>query len=501
MMRWLQAVGNWFDARLGVRETLLPMMRHPIPRETAGPMGWWYVFGSAALTLLIVQILTGIGLAMVYVPSADKAYDSLLYMNYEQPLGWFLRALHYYAGSGMLVLVVAHITQVFLHGAYKYPRELTWVLGVLLLLCTLGMLFTGQVLRWDPDAYWGLGIGGSMAGRVPVAGPWLVRQIFGGSVIGAESLSRFFALHVFIIPGALLFFLALHLWLVLKCGISAPPVPGQVVDPQTYDAEYEKQLKTGVPFLGDAMMKDAFFSALVVIVVVAVAAALGPMGPSGPPDPTLAGANPRPDWPFLWLFALLALSPPEVETVIMLVFPPLLIGALFLVPFLSNRGERAPSRRPVAVLAVIAIYTVLGVLTYQGATAPWSPHMTAWSGDPVPERMVRNSTPLQLQGAAVFQNKDCRNCHALDGSGGKRGPDLTTVAMRLTRNQLIDQVSNGTPGGIKQGDPGGGNMPAYGKQIDPAEMTALVAFLESLRPVGQAPAEPASARKGSKQYP
>src|SRR5262249_2523393 len=138
MKRWLLAVGNWFDARLRLRATLLPMMRHPIPREVAGPMGWWYTFGSASLTLLLVQILTGIGLALVYVPAADKAYDSLLYMDYQQPLGWFLRALHYYAGSGMVVLVLAHMTQVFLHGAYKYPRELTWVLGVFLLLCTLG---------------------------------------------------------------------------------------------------------------------------------------------------------------------------------------------------------------------------------------------------------------------------------------------------------------------------------------------------------------------------
>jgi ubiquinol-cytochrome c reductase cytochrome b subunit len=363
------------------------------------------------------------------------------------------------------------------------------------------MFFSGQILRWDPDAYWGLGIGGSMAGRVPIIGPWLVRQLFGSPVIGAESLSRFFAMHVFIIPGALLFFLALHLWLVLKRGISAPPVPGQVVDPKTYDAEYEKQLKTGVPFLGDAVMKDALFSALVVIVVVVIAAVVGPKGPSGPPDPTLAGANPRPEWPFLWLFALLALSPPGVETVIMLVFPVVLIVALLLVPFLSNRGERAPSRRPVAVLAVIAIYTVLGVLTFKGVTAPWSPQMTAWSGDPVPENLVRNSTPLQLQGAAIFQNKQCRNCHALEGGGGKRGPDLTTVGTRLTRNQLIDQVSNGTPGGIQQGDPGGGNMPAFGSQINPAEMTALVAFLESLRPRGEPPAEAASVRTGGKQYP
>jgi ubiquinol-cytochrome c reductase cytochrome b subunit len=493
MKRWLRAVGDWFDARLRVRATLLPMLKHPIPRGAAGPLGWWYVFGSASMTLLLLQILTGVGLALVYVPTADKAYDSLLYLDYEQPLGWFLRALHYYAGSGMVVLVLAHMTQVFLHGAYKYPRELTWCVGVLLLLCTLGMFFTGQVLRWDPDAYWGLAVGGSMAGRVPVAGPWLVRQLLGGPVIGGDSLSRFFALHVFVIPGALLFFLAVHLWLVLQRGISAPPVAGQVVDPQKYDEEYEKQLKTGVPFLGDAMMKDALFSALAVIAVVVLAAVLGPKGPTGPPDPTLPGANPRPEWPFLWLFGLLSLSPPASETFIMLVLPVILIAVLFLVPFLSNRGERAPSRRPVAVLAVIVIYTVLGALTWEGITSPWSPQMTAWSGEPVPENLVRNCSPLQLQGAALFQNKDCRNCHALQGSGGRRGPDLTAVGTRLTRDQLIDQISNGTPGG--------GNMPAYGKQISPAEMTALVAFLEGLRPAGAPAAEPGNRRTGEKEYP
>src|SRR5947209_2695407 len=304
-------------------------------------------------------------------------------MNYHVTLGWLLRPLHYYAGSGMVVLVLAHMTQVFLHGAYKYPRELTWVLGVFLLLCTMGMFFTGQVLRWDPDAYWGLAVGGSMAGRVPIAGPRVVRMLLGSAVIGADSLSRFFALHVFVIPGVLLFFLAVHLWLVLKCGVSAPPVPGQVVDPKTYDEAYEKQLQSGVPFLGDAMMKDVLFSALAVIVVVILAAVLGPKGPTGPPDPTLPGANPRPEWPFLRLFALLSLRPAGAETFIILVFPFLLIGALFLVPFVSNRGERAPSRRPVAVLTVVILGTAFVALTYQGATSPWSPKMTAWGGDPI----------------------------------------------------------------------------------------------------------------------
>jgi ubiquinol-cytochrome c reductase cytochrome b subunit len=326
-----------------------------------------------------------------------------------------------------------------------------------------------------------------MAGRVPVMGPQVVRLVLGGPVIGGDSLSRFFTLHVFVIPGLLVSFLGVHLWLVLRRGISAPPVPGQPIDPDTYDAQYEHEVEHGVPFLGDAMLKDIFFSAAVVILVVGLAAFIGPKGPSSPPDPALGGANPRPEWPFLWLFALLSLSPAGAETFIILAFPVILIVALLLVPFISNRGERAPSRRPVAVLAVIVIYSALGVLTYEGMTAPWSPQMTAWSGNPIPVTIVQSSTPVQLQGALVFQNKNCRNCHALDGVGGKRGPDLTTVGTRLTRDQLIDQVSNGTPGG--------GNMPAYAKQLNPAEMTTLAQFLVSLRPSGQPAARSPAERR------
>ncbi len=478
----LKRLLGWFEARLGLGAVVRPMLSHPIPRGAAGPLGWFYVFGSASLTLLLFQIVTGIGLALVYVPTADKAYESLLYLNNEQPLGGFLRAVHNWSALAMVVMVVAHMIQVFLFGAFKYPRELTWVLGVVLLLLTLGMAFTGQVLRWDADAYWGVGVGASMAGRVPYLGPSIVKLMLGGPVIGGDTLSRFFALHVFVVPGLLLLTLALHLWLVLKKGVSEPPAAGKPVDPKTYDAEYEKELKKGVPFLGDAIWRDAIFSALVVVAVMVMAAVLGPHGPSAPPDPSMSGANPRPDYPFLWIFGVMSLLPEEAETVIILTVPPLLILLLFAVPFIFNKGERAPSRRPLAVLGVILVVTVIGVLTYQGATSPWSPVMTAWSGDPVPERLVEHRSadrPLRLQGAVVLQNKQCRNCHALDGVGGRRGPDLTEVGTRMTRDELVRQVLQG-----------GGNMPAYGKQLSPAEVTALVEFLVSLRPKDQEPARP-----------
>lgn len=485
----VQTVFEWLDLRLGIRSAIWPVVTHPVPRG----LGWFYVFGSATLTLFIVQLITGVCLAVVYVPSAADAYTSLEYLNNEQPLGWLLRAVHYWSASGMVVMIALHMTRVFLMGAFKYPRELTWLLGVVLLLCTLGLAFTGQVLRWDQDAYWGLGVGVAMAGRVPVVGPSIVHILLGGPNIGGETLSRFFGLHVFVLPGLLIAALAPHLYLVVRQGISARPKPGQPVDPVTYQAEYDAELKAGEPFFPKDVSRDAIFSALTVLVVFGLAVAFGPKGPNGHPDPTIVQAEPRPDWEFLPLFALLALSPPEMETALMLVMPVVGIAILVLLPFISGKGERSPRRRPVSVLIVLIFFVTYAVLGYLGNVAPWSPQMDAWSGAPVPVAMVKGLSPQQLQGAAVFQNKTCRNCHALDGSGGRRGPDLTLVADRLSNVELIRQVLQG-----------GGNMPAYGKQLGPAEVESLVAFLETLHakhepPVGNDDAGPSTSNTAATQ--
>jgi ubiquinol-cytochrome c reductase cytochrome b subunit len=461
----------WLDKRVGLRTAILPILTHPVPPN----LGWFYVFGSATLTMFILQIVTGMCLAVVYVPAANDAYTSLEYLNTEQPLGWLLRAVHYWSATGMVVMLVLHATRVVLMGAFKYPRELTWLLGVGLLFVTLGLAFTGQVLRWDQDAYWGVGVGAAMVGRVPIVGPALVHVLLGGPNIGGETLSRFFGLHVFVLPGLAILLLVPHLYLVVRQGISSRPKVGKPVDPRTYDAEYAQDLAAGEPFFPYDFTKDAIFSACCVLVVFALAFTFGPKGPSGPPDPTLIAAEPRPDWYFLPLFALLALSPPQMETAIMLVMPVVGVAALVLLPFIAGKGERSPWRRPVTVLVVLVFFVTYGVLGYLGDVAPWSPDMTAWSGTPVPERMVKELSPGELLGAAVFQNKTCRNCHALDGQGGQRGPDLTTVATRLTKDELIRQVIQG-----------GGNMPAYGKQLSPAEVQTMVSFLATLGTKGEA---------------
>ncbi len=167
LMRLIKNLGGWFDHRLKLGEPIKETMEHRVPRSTAS---WAYVFGSGSLTVMMLQFVTGICLAFVYVPSADQAWTSLQVLNHQQSFGWFIRALHGWGSNFMVALVLIHMAQVFLFGAYKYPRELTWIVGVFLLLMTLGMAFTGQVLRFDQDAYWGLGIGASIMGRIPLIG-------------------------------------------------------------------------------------------------------------------------------------------------------------------------------------------------------------------------------------------------------------------------------------------------------------------------------------------
>jgi ubiquinol-cytochrome c reductase cytochrome b subunit len=483
-VRLIRATLEWLDARLKLGAAIRESATHPVPSRSAS---WWYVFGSGALAIFLLQVATGICLALVYVPSASEAYQSLQVLNHQQALGWFLRALHGWGSNFMVALVLIHMIQVFLFGAFKFPRELTWMVGVLLLVVTLGMAFTGQVLRFDQDAYWGLGILTSIAGRVPLIGGQIVQVVLGGPIIAGETLTRFFALHVFVIPGLLIGFVGVHLMMVLKLGINEYPMPGRLVDKATYVAEYEAEVhRDGVPFVPTAFRKDLVFSGVMLAAVVFCAAVFGPFGPGGAPDPTIIQTEPRPDYFFLWIFSVAALMPPGIETFVLLVGPPLGILFLFLLPLWAGVGEKSWRRRPVAVLVVI--FAVLGwaTLTHYGRTSPWSPVMDAWSALPVPAKDLEGKTPLIRQGALVFQAKQCRNCHALGNAGGRRGPALDDVATRLTHDQLIRQVLQG-----------GGNMPAYGVNLSPAETTALVAFLETLHPGDEPAARDASQQSTS----
>jgi ubiquinol-cytochrome c reductase cytochrome b subunit len=459
---------NWLERRLGLGEPTAEAMMHPVPSKAAS---WWYVFGSAATVLLMMQVITGILLALVYTPSSGEAWNSLQFLNHNVTLGWFLRALHGWGSDFMVAVVLIHMVQVFMFGAYKFPRELTWIVGVVLLLLTLGMAFTGQVLRFDQDSYWGLGIGASIMSRVPFVGAYLVHLVNGGSIIGGQTLTRFFALHVFVIPGILLLGVGVHVWMVLRLGINEWPMPGRLVRKNTYEREYHHLVETeGEPFIPDGVWKDVVFAAAIMLSVMACALYFGPFGPTGQPDPTIIQTAPKPDFFFLWLYAVLAFLPPEMETPMLLIAPPIIIGAMLALPLFAGEGEKHWSRRPIAVLMLAVIAVTLGVFTRLGTYTPWSPIMNAWSSDTVPQRYLHNLSPIERQGAIVFQNKQCRNCHSVGNEGGQRGPTLDAVASRMTEDQMVRQVLQG-----------GGNMPAYGNALNPDETTALVDFLKTLR--------------------
>ena len=479
LIKTAEGIYLWVDDRLHLTKLWESTAGHHVP-QSAG--SWFYVFGSATLLCFMIQLLTGVMLALVYVPSAAEAYTTLQYLTFQQELGWFLRAVHFWGSNFMVGIMLLHMTQVYLFGAYKYPREITWITGVMLLGLTLGLAFTGQVMRFDEDAYWGLGIGVAIMGRVPFLGEQMVNLLLGGPIIASDTLSRFFALHVFVLPGGVLAIVSIHLRMVLSKGINEYPQPGMLVRRQTYDKEYAAILKKeGVPFFPKAISKDLVAGAIVIFGSLACACLFGPSGPGGPPDPLQIDTHPRPDFFFLWIFAVAALMPDWMEDIALLGAPVIIGLILVALPFFNGTGEKSWRRRPIAVLIVLFTYLSLGLLTWFGKTSPWSPVMEAWKSDHTPKEFLEGRSPLDLQGSIVIQSMQCRNCHAIGGIGGQRGPDLADVGARLTKDQLIRQVIQG-----------GGNMPAYGKNLTPHQVEAVVSYMVSLRPAGVPPARDAS---------
>jgi ubiquinol-cytochrome c reductase cytochrome b subunit len=471
LVAWLSVAPGrmwaWLEERFEFEDSVMAVLRHPVPRELERRVGWYYVFGSATLAVFIVQVVTGVGLAMTYVPAPNSAYDSLQFISHDATLGAVVRGLHYFGAGAMVVLVLVHMTQVYLFGAFKFPREANWLTGSLLLLATLAMAFTGQLLRWDQDAFWAIVVAAEQAARAPVLGDWLARLIVAGNNVGGATLTRFYATHVFLIPAAIFGLIGLHLYLVIKRGISEPPVPGLVVDRPTYRSRYAEMLRRGIPFWPDAAWRDATASAVVVVALVLLAAIVGAPDLNKPADPTNVMADPRPDWYFLGYFALLALIPPATESIVIIGLPLFAFTFLFLVPLLWPDGERHWSRRPAAIAAVALPFIAYVSLTVAGLQSPWVPKL---DGGTLPANVTQNLTGAARNGADLFVSKSCFACHEIDGAGGRRGPDLTHIASRLDRAALTARIANG-----------GGGMPAYAGSVTPSELNDLVAFLSTRR--------------------
>jgi ubiquinol-cytochrome c reductase cytochrome b subunit len=455
-------VYDWIEERTGIVAALKPVLTHPIPRGT----GWAYVFGSATLISFIMLLVTGIALATGYVPTDQGAYQSLQWISHGAVLGAQLRGIHDYAASAMFICIGLHVTRVFLTGSYKYPREVNWLTGVVLLLLTLTNGFTGQLMRWDQNGLWSTTVAAGQVSRVPLVGRGLAQFILGGPRFNATTLSRFFAFHVFWVPGLIILVVTFHLFLVIRNGISEPPRAGRPVDPKVYRRWYEDMLKReGVPFFPDAAWRDVVFGTLVVCVVVTLAIFIGAPDVVAPPDPTNVVAEPQPDWYLLWYFAVLATIPKDADVWIMVAGPIVAFGVMIVLPFISGKGERHPLRRPWAIGVVLWVTLTFVSFTIRTNYSAWVPRYDA---TPLPVNEIGASTGPLFRGAQVWNTLDCEFCHLIAGHGGIRGPNLTFVADRLTREEMTVRIMNGAE-----------NMPAYASIITPAEMNDLLAFLQS----------------------
>ena len=359
---------------MGASGFLTGMLFRKVPKGT----NWFYTLGSATLFAFIVQAVTGVFLAMFYTPSVTQAYASISHINNDVPLGQFVHGMHKWGASVMVILIFLHMGRTFFFGAYKYPRELNWVIGVVLLILTMTMAFTGYLLPFDQRSYWASIVGININGTGPIVGPYLSDFLRAGPELGATTLSRFYAIHMLLVPGAIIALIGAHMYLVVKLGTTAPPwvkaEKPQVAEPvaqldagvggngagpssngggarmkpqekQAYLEEYEILKKKGKPFFPYAVLKDSAMALIVVGVIIAMSLILGAeQGPKA--DPTTTTYVPRPEWYFFFLFELLrVIKPPELVPIATIGIPTFCMVAAAAAAVLRPR-PRAPPRAP-----------------------------------------------------------------------------------------------------------------------------------------------------------
>lgn len=468
-----RTIADWLDDRLGTRAIGEALFARKIPRGT----GWIYTLGSVTLFLFLLQAATGMFLATSYSPSPDHAYDSVRYISEEAPFGWLVRGLHVWGASAMVLAVVLHMLRTFVTGAYKYPRETSWVTGVVLLLLVLGFGFTGYLLPWNQTAYWATSVGVSIAAQAPILGPAIAALLRGGEDLGAQTLARFYAFHVLFLPAAILAIVSAHLFMVVRQGISAPPVREK--EPPTLDlaterqrekARYLAEKEAGHSFYPYSLAKDAV-AVLIVFAVVGLLAWLKPPETGDIADPTDTTFNPRPEWYFLFLFQFLKYFPGSLESIAAVVLPSVVIVALLLLPFVDRRMLRHPLDRPVAMTVACGAVVAIVSLTIAGYR---SPTLSAYVPRP---RLVS-------EGERLFREFHCIHCHSVRGRGGPMGPDLALAVFTHDAQWTTAHLKN--PAALIAGSKAGGS------ELLDEEVVAVDAYVEELR--GGGPPSEAAAR-------
>lgn len=438
------------------------VIRTTLTEEIPGGATIKYSFGATALFLFILQAATGVWQLFYYVPTADHAYDSVSYLRTQVPFGWLIHNAHYWGATAMVALVLIHMVRVYIWGAYKNPRQLTWLLGCCLFLVTMGMMFFGPPLQWDEKGYWATEVGTSIAGTVPIVGSWVKRILLGGDVMGQLSVSRFFALHIALLPGLLATLILLHLVAFRRFGSVGP-------------WREEQRLRQG-PFWPDQVYKDLITASLVFLIVIALCVFVPPDF-SGPADPLDTTYMPKPEWNFLFLYQALKLFPGKLEVVGTVGIPLVGVLVLLLVPFIDRRSERNPARRPAAMgLLFVAVAAVVALSFIGNASHPGVSRKAEAGAAPPPAAAAAQPTaPGANEGSALVQSLGCLACHSIQGKGGKAGPDLSDEASRgRSAEWLAEQVRN-----PKSHNPTS-IMPSF-TNLTSAQMKMLVEYLLSLK--------------------
>ena len=489
---------NWLDDRTGSKALLHEALYERVP----GGARWRYVWGSTLVFTFSVQMVTGLLLWMSYSPSSQTAWESVYYLQYEMLFGWLLRGIHHFTAQAMIVLLVLHLLQVIIDGAYKAPREVNFWLGLILMQIVLGLSLTGYLLPWDQKGYWATKVATNLAGITPFVGDQVQALAVGGASYGHHTLTRFFALHAGLLPALLIAFLALHIYVFRRHGITVP-------DP-IYRAD--------TTFWPDQLLKDAVacLAVLAAVLLLCLYHGAGPQGGAelgAPADPTENYSAARPEWYFLFLFQFLKYFPGESEIVGAMIIPGAVMGMLFLMPFLGRwkLGHRFN------VAFIFGILLGIGVLT----TLAWkedsenADYLIAVADADQKAERVKELAQMngigpegagrllrddpKTRGAELFKVK-CASCHRYNGHDGTGRPvadaatasDLGTFATRdWMRGILTDPAGpkhfGHTQNSAEVGDRfTGGKMAEWVKEnvstkkVTEEELDAVVEFLASM---------------------
>jgi ubiquinol-cytochrome c reductase cytochrome b subunit len=472
-------LAEWLERRVGWRKLMHEALDEPVP----GGSRWAYVFGSGLLFIFINQVVTGICLALYYVPSIDHAHTTVAFIQKVVWGGRFIRSLHSYGSSIMIVLLMLHLAQTFLYGAYKSRRELLWLAGCFLFLLVLGMSFTGYLLPWDRRAYFATAVGTNIISEAPLIGPFLKTLLRGGAEMGTLTLSRFFVLHVFVLPALIFGVVAIHLFLFRKAGAAGPPLAPEELG----------KLETR-PFFPDQVVKDFVFGILLILVIWVLCALfparLGPVA-----NPTDSTYVPRPEWYYLPAFQWLKYWHGRGILIGIVVIPLLLFGALFGVPFLDRSPKRSPRRRPVAVGGFFLALAGIIFLGYQSnaedrrdpdvrsklkaqdeaeleyTKAPFEADEGALALSAPSAPAPQSLSPQAAKGALLFESEGCSSCHGAGGRGGDGLVKLSRLKDRYSDRQLADLLRNPRKPMLE------GGMET--NKLADADLGSLVAYLQA----------------------